>query len=89
MDHAPGPIIAIVEPNTASVIGSHGSLVLVNAIHNSRQAIMAPVMGVHIPASRSTPPKEAMICGMIDGEKGLPLRSMNPTRIRRMAVKIR
>ena len=89
MDHAPGPIIAIVAPKVARMIGIHGSLPLANAIHSSTAPIKLPTTGVHNPTRRSIPAQAAIICGIIDGEKGLPASSTIPKRTSRIAVSMR
>jgi hypothetical protein len=89
MDHAPGPIIAMVAPNAASTIGIHGSLPLADAIHSSMAAIMVPMTGVHSPTRRSIPAQAAIICGIIDEEKGFPVKSKIPNRTSKMHVSTR
>jgi hypothetical protein len=89
MDHAPGPIIAMVAPRMARTIGIQGSLPLAKAIHSSTAPIKLPTTGVHNPTRRSIPAQAAIICGIIDGEKDLPASSMIAKRRSRMAVRMR
>ena len=89
MDHAPGPIMAMVAPRVARAIGIHGSLPLANAIHSSTAAIKLPTTGVHNPTRRSIPAQAAINCGIIVGEKDLSASSMIPKRTSRIAVSMR
>jgi len=60
MDHAPGPIIAVVAPRVASVIEIQGSPAQATVTHNSIAAINVPVTGVQRPARRKMLAKQLM-----------------------------
>ena len=54
-DQAPGPIIARAAPNVPNRMRVHRSTGCDSAFHSSRNATVAPAIGVHNPASRSNP----------------------------------
>lgn len=63
IDHAPGPIIASVRPNAASIMEMPAPSTQENAIHDSTTAINAPQTGVHKPSSSNAPALAPMRCG--------------------------
>ena len=70
-DHAPGPIIAKVNPNTANPIGIPVLTCIEIAIHNSRIITNNPASGVHKPAISKTPPSAAMPCFTLAAQEGV------------------
>jgi hypothetical protein len=89
MDHAPGPIIAIVPPRLAKTSGIHGLPICVMAIPHSIAAIKPPAIGVQRPTRRSIPAAPPTMCGIIDGENDVPMTSMTATRTSKPAVTMR
>ena len=89
MDHAPGPIIAAVPPNVARTTEVHGSPMRAIATHNSITAINVPTTGVHRPTRSSIPAHAAMICGIIDEGKAVPVGAIIPKRMSKIAVRMR
>jgi hypothetical protein len=66
-----------------------GSWTRVIAIHNSVTAINTPTIGVHRPTRNSIPAQTPIICGIFDRKEDVPVRSMIPKRISKMAVRMR
>jgi len=89
MDHAPGPIIAAVPPNVARTTEVHGSPMRAIATHNSITAINVPTTGVHRPTRSSIPAHAAMICGIIDEGRAVPVGAIIPKRMSKIAVRMR
>jgi len=89
MDHAPGPIIAAEPASVAKTIGTQGSLICVKATQISIMPITVPMIGVQRPMRRNIPAQLAIICGVTDIEKDVPVRSMIPKRISNIAVTMR
>lgn len=88
-DHAPGPIIAAVTPSVARTIEIHGSLAWVIVTHNSITAINVPTTGVQRPKRRSIPAPPPSIVGIIENVDDVPVSSMTPSRMSKVAVRIR
>ena len=55
MDHIPGPIIATVDPRTATMIAVSECAEHAKNTQTPRMAIVIPASGVHRPRSRNTP----------------------------------
>jgi hypothetical protein len=89
MDHAPGPIIATVPASVARTMEVEASLGWVIATHSSITAINAPIMGVQRPTRRSVPAQAHTSGGTTDEEKGVPVSSIIPKRMSKMAVSTR
>jgi len=89
MDHAPGPIIAVVPLSVPRTIGIHGSLMCVIATQSSTMKISAPTIGVQRPTSSSIAAQAAIRRGIIGREKGSLEKPMILERTNRMAVRMR
>ena len=63
MDQAPGPTIARLAPNAASMIGGQGFPGLEYAIHASTRTTRTPATGVHKPARRRIPATAPIVRG--------------------------
>ena len=66
IDHAPGPIIAIVALSVANMAAINGSWMPVRMTQSSATVATIPAMGVHKPARRKIPAAAPVISGMMD-----------------------
>jgi len=56
----------------------HGSPGCEEACHSAKAAVSTPAMGVHKPASRSTPTPVVITCSMADPGEGVPRSAAIP-----------
>lgn len=71
IDQAPGPIIANVPPNAASISDIQISLSPARTIQSSMAATSAPTKGVHRPAKMNKPKTDPVISGIIKPGAGV------------------
>ena len=76
MDHAPGPIIANVNPSTPNASGIIGLPVGDSAIHVSTPATRVPAIGVHRPAISRIPASAPMLFVTGNEQTGVAMRQV-------------
>lgn len=76
MDHAPGPIIANVNPSTPNARAIIGLPVGDNAIRVSTPATRIPAIGVHKPAISRIPASASMLFVTGNEQTGVTMRQV-------------